>query len=111
MAFVSATTQMAVISGITPGVSTTKPANGSLSWYIVTPAKYRMLAARTCPAILAGADIERKSSTRPRTKMAAAAIRTPIASLEPVKTGLSAGITEPAIMAMATPMNIAPPPP
>ena len=37
---------------------------------IVTPRKYRMLAASTCPAILAGADISRTSSMSPTAKIA-----------------------------------------
>ena len=49
---------------------------------MVTPLKYRMLAARTCPAILAGADMSRTSSIRPTANMAPAASTTPVISGE-----------------------------
>ena len=51
--------------GHTLGLSTMKPARGTLNWYMVTPRKYRMLAASTSPATLAGADMSRTSSIRP----------------------------------------------
>ena len=44
-------------------------------------------------------------------KIDAAAISTPMASFDPTNTGRSAGMSDPASMAMATPMNIAAPPP
>ena len=54
-------------------MSAMNPASGILISYIVTPRKYRMLAASTWPAILAGADMSRTSSISPTKKMAAAA--------------------------------------
>ena len=56
-ALVSAITHSAVMSGTMPGVRTKTPAKGIFSSYIVTPLKYRTLAASTWPAILAGADM------------------------------------------------------
>ena len=58
-------THNAVIKGMTPGVRTMKPARGTLNWVMVTPRKYKMLAARTWPATLAGADISRTSVDEP----------------------------------------------
>jgi len=48
-----AMTQAAVMSGITRGEDD-HPGQGILNWYMVTPRKYKMLAASTWPAILAG---------------------------------------------------------
>jgi hypothetical protein len=47
-----------------------------------------MLAARTCPAILAGADMSRASSISPTKKIAAAARTTPSGSDEPANVAL-----------------------
>ena len=51
MALARAITHTAVMRGMTPGVSTMNPASGTLNWVMVTPRKYKMLAARTWPAI------------------------------------------------------------
>src|ERR1039458_4013180 len=91
MAFVSAITHTAVMSGVTPGVSATSPARGTLISYIVTPRKYKMLAARTWPATLAGADMSRTSSINPTAKIAAAASTTPSGSEELAKSTCSGG--------------------
>src|ERR1700722_8547063 len=85
MALVRAMTHAAVIRGMMPGVSTTNPARGNLNSYMVTPMKYKMLAARTWPAILAGADMSRTSSISPTPKMATPASTTPRGSEEPPK--------------------------
>ena len=111
MALVSAITQAAVMSGITPGVSTMNPAKGILNSHIVTPKKYRMLAARTWPAILAGADMSRTSSMRPTTNMAPAASTTPSISGESVKIGRRAGMAAAKSTATRKPRNMAAPPP
>ena len=75
------------MSGMIPGVSTKNPASGIFSSYMVTPLKYRMLAARTCPAIFAGADMSRTSSMSPTANMAPAASTTPVISGESAKIG------------------------
>ena len=112
-ALVRQMTQSAVMSGITPGESTKKPASGILNCHMVTPAKYRMLAASTCPAILAGADMSRMSSIRPTANIAPAARTTPIISGESSKTRAcrNAGMAAAASTAMRNPMNMAAPPP
>ena len=51
-ALVMAMTHSAVMRGMMPGVSTTNPAKGTLNSYMVTPRKYKMLAARTWPGHL-----------------------------------------------------------
>jgi hypothetical protein len=99
------------MSGMMPGVSTTNPARGSLNSYMVTPMKYKMLAARTWPAILAGADMSRTSSMRPTAKMAPAASTTPSASEESLKRGRSCGTAAAPSMATRKPRNMAAPPP
>ena len=111
MALVRAMTQAAVRSGITPGVSTNEPASGTRNCHMVTPMKYRMLAARTWPAILAGADMSRTSSMRPTAKMAPAASTTPRSSGESVKIGRSWGTAAAASTATRKPRNMAAPPP
>ena len=112
-ALVRQMTQTAVMSGTIPGVRTKKPASGILSWYMVTPAKYRMLAASTWPAILAGADMSRTSSMRPTANMAPAASTTPSISGESWKMWLwrNGGSAAAARTATRNPRNMAAPPP
>ncbi len=110
-ALVRAITHTAVMSGMMPGVSTKNPASGILSSYIVTPEKYRMLAARTCPAIFAGADMSRTSSIRPTANIAPPARTTPIISGEPSNSCRSGGMAAAASTATRNPTNIAAPPP
>ena len=92
---------------------TKKPASGIFSWYMVTPAKYRMLAARTCPAILAGADMSRTSSIRPTANMAPAASTTPSISGESENMWLwrNGGRAAATSTATRNPRNMAAPPP
>ena len=92
MALASATTHTAVISGITPGVEHDEAGEGDLELVHGTPAKYRIEAASTWPAILAGADMDRKSSMRPTTKMAAEARSSPSISSLPWKKIRSGGM-------------------
>ena len=87
------------------------PASGTLNQYRVTPRKYRMLAASTCPAILAGADMSRTSSISPTAKMAAPARTTPRGSDEPWKMCGGPGCSAATIMATRKPRNMAAPPP
>ena len=87
------------------------PASGTLNCHRVTPRKYRMLAASTCPAILAGADISRTSSISPTPKMAAPARTTPSGSDEPWKMSWRAGMQAATTMAARNPRNMAAPPP
>ena len=88
-----------------------KPASGTLNWVMVTPRKYKMLAARTWPATFAGADISRTSSMSPTAKMAPAASTTPSISGESAKTGRRAGTAAAASTATRSPRNMAGPPP
>ncbi len=110
-AFVSAMTHSAMMSGVMPGVSETRPPRGTLNQYKVTPRKYRIDAARTCPATLAGADMSRASSMSPTTKMAAPASTTPSGSEDPTNTACSWRIAAATIIATRNPMNMAGPPP
>ena len=111
MALARAITHTAVMRGMIPGVSTMNPARGTLNWYMVTPRKYKMLAARTWPAILAGADMSRTSSMRPTAKMAPAASTTPSSSGESAKIGRRAGTAAATSTATRKPRNMAAPPP
>src|ERR1039457_4918932 len=88
-ALVRGKTHAAVINGRIEGPSTTKPAKGSFTWYVVQPLNYSTDAASTCPATFAGALISRKSSSRPTTKITPAAISTPNISCDDVITARS----------------------
>ena len=70
-----------------------------------------MLAARTCPAILAGADMFRTSSISPTANIAPAASTTPVISGESWKSGRSCGTAAAPSTATRNPMNMAAPPP
>ena len=70
-----------------------------------------MVAASTSPAILAGADMSRTSSTTPTAKMAAPASTTPSGSEEPWKMLRRAGMQAATTMATRNPRNMAAPPP
>ena len=70
-----------------------------------------MLAASTCPAIFAGADMSRTSSISPTANMAPAASTTPAISGESWKIGRSCGTAAAPSTATMNPMNIAAPPP
>ena len=109
-ALVMATTHSAVSSGVHSGDSCTRPVSGTLNWNQVTPMKYRIVAARTWPATLAGADMSRKSSIRPTTKIAAAPSRRPSGSDDPRKSGARAGTEAATAQVTSIPRNMATPP-
>ena len=69
-----------------------------------------MVAASTWPAILAGADMSRKSSMMPTTKMAAAPRIRPSGSEDPRNSGLRAGIEAAIAQATSRATNMATPP-
>ena len=69
-----------------------------------------MLAASTWPATLAGADMSRRSSMSPTTKMAAAASTRPSGSEDPANSGWRAGTEAATVMATRKPTNMAAPP-
>ena len=69
-----------------------------------------MVAARTWPATLAGADMSRKSSMRPTTKMAAAPRIRPSGSEESRNSGAKSGIDAATAHATSRATNMATPP-
>src|SRR5579872_5142617 len=103
-------TQSAVTSGRIEGESTMKPAKGTLKCDIVTPRKYRTMAASTWPATLAGADTSRRSSTKPTTKMTNAPSTTPSGSDDPWKDGAKTGSAAATPMAASRPTSMPTPP-
>ena len=109
-ALVMAITHNAVSSGVHSGESCTSPASGTLNWNQVTPMKYKIVAASTCPATLAGADMSRKSSIRPTTKMAAAPKMSPRGSDDPRNSWSSDGIDAATANVTSSPKNMATPP-
>src|ERR1700722_8192795 len=109
-ALVMPMTHRAVSNGVTSGESTTNPARGTLNWNQSTPKKYRMDAARTCPAILAGADMSRMSSMTPTTKIAVAPRIRPSGSEEPWNSERSWGMRAATEKATSRATNMATPP-
>ena len=73
--------------------------------------KYRIDAARNCPATLAGALISRKSSATPTTKITPAASSTPNISWLDVITARRVGTKSATTSATQSPTSIAAPPP
>ena len=69
-----------------------------------------MVAASTSPATLAGADMSRKSSMSPTTKMAAAPRIRPSGSDEPRNSGARAGMDAATAQATSMATNMATPP-
>ncbi len=104
-------THNAVSSGVTSGDKTKKPTKGILNWNIVTPRNTSTMAARTWPAILAGADISLTSSMNPTTKITAAPSTRPSGSEDPAKISWSWPSCDATKMATAKARNIAAPPP
>ena len=87
------------------------PTKGILNWNIVTPRKTNTIAASTCPAILAGADISLTSSMNPTTKMTAAPRTSPSGSEDPANKPCSWPSWEATPMASRKARNMATPPP
>ncbi len=69
----------------------TIPPKGIRKNRMLTPETTRMLAATTCPAIRAGAETSRRSSTIPNVKTSTAEISTPSGSVLDSKTGPNTG--------------------
>ena len=110
-ALVMTMTHNAVSNGVTSGDRTKKPTKGILNWNIVTPRNTSTMAASTCPAILAGADISLTSSMNPTTKITAAPRTNPSGSEDPAKISWSCPSCEATRMATRNARNIAAPPP
>ena len=88
----------------------TRPANGMRKNRMLTPAMDRTLPASTVPAILAGGDTSRRSSTWPTPKMMMAPSTTPRGTVLAVNTAVKLSSRHPTNIPARNPSRIAAPP-
>ena len=112
IALANTTTVTTVTSGARSGESTmtSAPENGTWKNSIETPNSESRLPASTIPAILAGGETSRRSSSAPVANITPAARITPAGSDEPSNISRNCGIWDATPIATRNPTNIAAPP-
>src|SRR4051812_11500539 len=112
MALAKTTTVTTVTSGARSGESTmtSAPENGTWKNSIETPNSESRLPASTIPAIFAGGDTSRRSSSAPVANITPAARITPAGSDEPLNISRNCGIWDATPIATRNPTNMAAPP-